>query len=99
MTWPHWLCRLLPYLGRNHADADVEEELRLHLEFERERQRDAGAQDSDARRAARRTLGNAILIRERTRDVWGWRWLDDLACDLRHAVRGTRRTPASRPQS
>ncbi len=91
MTWPPWLCRLLPYLGRPQADADVKEELRLHLELERVRQRDAGAQDSDAHRAARRTLGNATLIRERTRDVWGWRWLDDLACDLRHAVRGLRR--------
>ena len=91
MTWPHWLCRFVPYLGRRQADADVEEELRLHLELERVRQREAGARDSDARRAARRTLGNATLVRERTRDVWGWRWLDDLACDLRHAVRGLRR--------
>ena len=91
MTWPVWLCRLLPYLGRRQADADVEEELRLHLELERERQQDAGAQDSDVRRAARRTLGNAALIRERTRDVWGWRWLDDLGGDVRHAVRGLRR--------
>ncbi|MCY4029049.1 MAG: permease prefix domain 1-containing protein [Acidobacteria bacterium] len=93
MTWPLWLCRLLPYLGRCQADADVEEELRLHLELERERQREAGAEEGEARRAARRTLGNAVLIRERTRDVWGWRWLDDLARDVRHAVRGLRRSP------
>ena len=58
--------------------------------WRRERQREAGAVDSDARRAARRTLGNAALIRERTRDVWGWRWLDDLGGDLRHAGRGLR---------
>ena len=38
-------------------------------------------------------MGNALLIRERTRDVWGWRWLDDLGRDLRHAVRGLGRTP------
>ncbi|MCY4076125.1 MAG: ABC transporter permease [Acidobacteria bacterium] len=93
MTWPLWLCRLVPYLGRRQADADIEEELRLHLDLERERQREAGAVDSDARRAARRTLGNAALIRERTRDVWGWRWLDDLGGHLRHAVRGLRRSP------
>ena len=58
MTWRPRLCRLLPYLGRRQADADVEEELRLHLELERE----AGAADGDARRAARRTLGNAALV-------------------------------------
>ena len=67
MTWPLWLCRLLPYLGRRQADADVEEELRLHLELERERQREAGTEEGEARRAAGRTLGNAALIRERTR--------------------------------
>ena len=42
---------------------------------------------------ARRKLGNATLIRERSRDVWGWRWLDDIGRDLRHAVRGLRRNP------
>ena len=56
MTWPLWLCRLVPNLGRRQADADVEEELRLHLELEHERQREAGAGDPDARRAARRTV-------------------------------------------
>ena len=93
MTWPSWLCRLVPYLGRRQAEEDLQEELRLHLELERERQRDAGVPKSDALRAARRTLGNASLIRERTRDVWGWRWLDDLARDVRHAVRSLRRRP------
>ena len=93
MTWPVWLCRLLPYLGLRQADADVEQELRLHLELKRERQREAGAQDSDARRAARRIPGNAALIREPTRDIWSWRWLDDLGRDLRHAARGLGRSP------
>ena len=93
MTWPPWLCRLVPYLGRRQAEEDLQEELRLHLELERERQRDAGVPETDTLRAARRRLGNAVLIRERTRDVWGWRWLDDLGRDLRHAARGLRRNP------
>ena len=93
MKWPAWLYRLVPYLGRRQAEEDLREELRLHLELERERQRDAGLPDDEALRAARRRLGNAASIRERTRDVWGWRWLDDLGRDLRHAVRGLGRTP------
>ena len=88
------LYRLLPYLGRRRAEEDLQEELRLHLELERERQRDAGLSADGARRAARRKLGNATLIRERTRDVWGWRRLDDLGRDVRHAVRGLGRSPA-----
>ena len=93
MTWPSWLCRLVPYLGRRQAEEDLQEELRLHLELERERQRDAGVPESDALRAARRTLGNASLIRERTRDVWGWRWLDIVGRDVRLVARGLRRSP------
>ena len=93
MRWPQWLYRLVPYLGRRQAEEDLQEELRLHLELERERQRDAGLPEPEALRAARLTLGNATLIRERTRDVWGWRWLDDLGGDLRHAGRGLGRTP------
>ena len=93
MKGPPWLNRLVPYLGRRRAEEELQEELRLHLELERERQRDAGVPEHDVDRAARRKLGNATLIRERTRDVWGWRWLDDLGWDLRHAVRTLRRSP------
>ena len=93
MKWPAWVYRLVPYLGRRQAEEDLQEELRLHLELERERQRDAGVPEADARRAARRRLGNGTLIRERTRDVWGWRWLDDLGRDGRHALRGLGRSP------
>ena len=89
-----WFRRVLPYLGRGQAEADLREELRLHVELERERLRDTGVPDGEAARAARRRLGNATLIRERTRDVWGWRWLDDLGRDVRHALRGLRRNAA-----
>ena len=91
--WPAWLRRLVPYLGRRQAGEDLQEELRLHLELERERQRDAGLPEPDAYRTARRKLGNATLIRERARDVWGWRWFDDLGRDLRHSVRSLGRSP------
>ena len=30
---------------------------------------------------------------ERSPDPWGWRWLDDLGRDFRHALRGLRRSP------
>ena len=89
-----WFRRVWPYLDRRQADADLREELRLHVELERERLRDAGVPNEEADRAARQRLGNATLIRERTRDVWGWRWLDDLGRDVRHALRGLRRNAA-----
>ena len=93
MKWPSWLYLLLPYLGRRRSEEDLQEELRLHLELERERQRDGGLSENAAARTALRKLGNATLIRERTRDVWGWRWLDDLGRDVRHAFRSLGRSP------
>ena len=33
------------------------------------------------------------MEKKSTRDVWGWRWLDDLVRDVRHAVRGLGRSP------
>ena len=93
MSWRACLYRVVPYLGRRAAERDLDEELLLHVELERERQRDAGLSEHDANRTARRRLGNATLIRERTRDVWGWRWLDDLGRDLRHAIRDLKRNP------
>ena len=93
MKWPARLCRLVPYLGRRAAERDLDEELRLHLALERERHREAGLSEGDAARTARRRLGNGPLIRERTRDVWGWRWLDDLGRDARHAARALGRSP------
>ena len=87
------MSRWVSYLGRRRAEAGLHTELRLHLALESERQRDGGLPENDALRVAKRTLGNPLLIRERTRDAWGWRWLDDLGRDLRHALRGLRRSP------
>ena len=93
MSWPDRFSRLVPYLGRRRAGANLEEEIRLHLELERDRLIDAGLDPAAAARAARRRLGNPALIREDARAVWGWRRLDALARDLRHVVRGLRRSP------
>ena len=93
MSWAAWLCRIVPYLGRRRAGEDLEVEMRLHLDLERDLLIDAGLTPAAAARAARRRLGNPVLIREDTRAVWGWRWLDGLGRDLRHVARGLRRSP------
>ena len=93
MPWPAWLFRVFPYFGRRRAGEDLEQEMRLHVELERDRLMDAGVAPEAAARAARRRLGNPALIREDTRAVWGWRWLDGLGRDLRHVARGLRRSP------
>jgi predicted permease len=74
-------------------DADLERELRSDLELEEEEQREDGISGEEARYAALRAFGNPALIREQTRAIWSWNWLESLACDLRFSLRTLRRTP------
>lgn len=74
-------------------NADLEQELRSDLELEEEEQRENGLPPEEARYAAQRALGNMLLIKEQTREVWGWLWLEWLLKDIRYAVRGLFRSP------
>jgi predicted permease len=74
-------------------DADLERELRSDLELEEEEQRDNGKSPEEARYAAQRAFGNAILIREQTREAWGWTPFERLWQDIRYACRQLKRSP------
>ncbi len=74
--------------------AELERELRSDLELEEEEQRERGLSPEEAARAARRAFGNPTLIREQTREVWGWGGCERLLQDLRYAFRQLRRSPA-----
>ena len=74
-------------------DADLERELRSDLELEEEEQREGGISEDEARHAALRAFGNPTLIREQTRAIWSWNWLESLARDLLLSLRTLRRTP------
>ncbi len=74
-------------------DVDLERELRSDLDLEEEEQRDRGLTPEEARHAALRAFGNPTLIREQTRAIWSWNWLESLARDMRLSLRALRRTP------
>src|SRR6266702_3116407 len=74
-------------------NADLERELRSNLELEEEEQRENGLSTEEARYAARRVFGNATLIRENTREVWGSMRLERFLQDFRYALRGFARNP------
>jgi predicted permease len=40
-----------------------------------------------------RRFGNTLRLREESRDVWGWTWIDNLSRDVRFAARTLARTP------
>jgi predicted permease len=79
--------RLLFYARRDRFDRELEEEMRFHLEMKAEENLAAGVSPEEARYAARRQFGNQILLQEVSRDMWGFRFLETLAQDLRYGLR------------
>ncbi|HEY6404024.1 MAG TPA: ABC transporter permease, partial [Blastocatellia bacterium] len=79
--------RLFHYLQREKFDRELEEEMRFHLEMKAQENAEAGMKPSEASYAARRQFGNQTLLREMSRDMWSFRFLETLARDLRFSLR------------
>src|SRR2546423_384137 len=72
---------------RRRKEDDLRDELQFHLDEEAEQRQAEGLAEQQARWAARRELGNLMLVREDTRAMWGWTIVEQLGQDLRYAVR------------
>src|SRR5262245_22794771 len=83
--------RLLFYTRRSRFDHDLEEEMRFHLELKARENVEAGMKLEAARYAAQRQFGNKTLLREVSRDMWGFRYLETFAQDLRFTLRMMRK--------
>lgn len=82
-------------LGRwRRREAELDEEIRFHLAAETEERIAEGMSPEDARMAARRDFGNVPLMRELTRETWGWGPAERLIKDCRYALRALTRAPA-----
>lgn len=73
--------------SRRRMDADAAEELQAHLELLIERYVESGMTREEARGAATRQLGNVTRVREDIHEMNGFRVIDNLARDLRYAMR------------
>ncbi len=78
---------------RDRRESELDEEIRFHLSEEADERADSGLTADQARLAAKKDFGNATLVREATREVWGWGFGERLAQDVRYAVRSMRRQP------
>ena len=72
---------------------DLDEEIQAHLAMAVQDRIARGESPSEAARAARRELGNETVIKEITREVWGWTAVERFVQDLRYALRQMRRNP------
>src|SRR5215510_6279598 len=85
--------RLLFYLRRDRFDRELEEEMRFHLEMKAEENLAAGVSQEEASYSAQRQFGNQTLLREVSREMWGFNSIEMLWQDLRYALRMLRKNP------
>jgi predicted permease len=88
------LRRVSRWLHSRAHDADLRDELAFHRELVEQELVSRGLSPQAARDAARRTMGNETLMREESRAVWIWPWLEALRQDARFTIRGLRNSPA-----
>jgi putative ABC transport system permease protein len=78
---------------RNKREEDLEEEVRSHLRMAAQERTEQGESPEKARVEALREFGNVGLVKEFTRNTWGWSRLESLLQDIRYGLRQLRRSP------
>jgi predicted permease len=78
---------------RRRPDEDFSEEVQAHLALEADRLMAEGLSEREAHAAARRAFGNVTRARERYHESSSWTVLEQLAQDVRYAVRGLASAP------
>ena len=68
-------------------EESLEDEVRDYIDRETQLNIDAGMRPDEARFAAQRKLGSGSLVKEDTREAWGWGWAERLWQDLRYGWR------------
>ncbi len=77
----------IPWWGRRRREAELEDEIQSHLKMAARDRVARGENATDAARSVRREFGGVSLVKEVTREMWGWRWLEDLLQDVRYGAR------------
>src|SRR5450755_32365 len=85
--WNAFQLRLQGAMYRRQLDQDLEDEMRFHLEMKAQENRQAGMQSGDAQSQAAKQFGNATLLKEVSREMFGFGSLEILAQDTRYGLR------------
>ena len=79
--------RLRALARPKQLDRDLDDEVAFHLAMREEKNRAAGLDVAEARYAARRQFGNTTRVKERSRGIWTFTWLETLWQDVRFGAR------------
>jgi predicted permease len=74
--------------------SELADEIEAHLRMAAADKEADGVHAEEAQRQAQREFGNLALVKDVTREMWGWLWLERVAQDVSYAVRQFRRAPA-----
>ena len=66
---------------------DLDQDIRDHIERETQDNIERGMSPEEARYAALRKFGNVTRVKEETREVWSFGWLEQLVQDIRFGLR------------
>jgi putative ABC transport system permease protein len=78
---------------RERMMSGLDQDIRNHIEIETQDNIGRGMPPEEARRAALLRFGNVGRVKEDTRDVWSWVWLEQLRQDVRYGLRMLRKNP------
>jgi len=80
-------------LRRGQASRELDEEIRAHLAIDQQDRVDRGERPDIAQQNARKALGNELIVKEVTRDMWSWITVERIFRDLAYALRQLKRSP------
>ena len=72
---------------------ELDQDIRDHIERETQDNIDRGMPTEEARYAAMRKFGNVTRVKEDTREVWSFVWLEQLWQDMHFGLRMLRKSP------
>src|SRR6516162_3250309 len=88
-----FLLRAKALLHKRRMDRDMADELAFHQAMLKEKLVRQGVPQAEADAATGRAFGNSSRWHERLRELWQFRWLENLARDLSYSTRMLRNSP------
>src|SRR5437879_13168458 len=78
---------------RKQMMEDLDQDSRDHIERETQDNIERGISPEEARYAAVRRFGNVTRVKEETREVWSFVWLEQLGQDIHYGLRMLAKSP------